>query len=75
MLQGHPIFLIKSNYMDAANIHKLYSINPLIPHMACMIGTRSRYNFLWLKDTNANWATQTSIFFEKQKAMLACLFH
>jgi hypothetical protein len=35
----------------------------------------SRYDFRWLKDSDPDWATQTTITTERRKAMMACLFH
>ena len=38
-------FIIKSDYLDDQSIHALYATNPLIPYMARMTDTLSRYNF------------------------------
>ena len=56
-------------------MHNLYSVNPLIPHLARMMDTLSTYDFRWLRNTNPTWATQTTIPTERRKAMMACLFH
>ncbi len=60
-------FLLKSDYLDQDGVTCLYKTNPLIPHLARMMDTLSRYDFRWIRDTDLKWKSQACISSERRK--------
>ena len=66
---------LTSRLLDKDSKQALIDSHPLVAHMSQVSKSLAQYNFLWLQQTDTNWASQTAIPTLRRKAMMACLFH
>lgn len=64
-----------SGFLTPADTVSLFTVHPLIDHLAAAKVTYSSYDFRWITEYDPHWETQTEINLLRQDAMTACLLH
>ena len=64
-----------SGFLTPADTVSLFTVHPLIGHLASAKVTYSSYDFRWINEYDQRWETQTEINLLRQDAMTACLLH